>query len=194
MGLLGGIAAGKSHVAGLFAGRGFAVLDADAEARAVVADPAVRQEIVARFGSSVLGPGGELDRAALGRIVFADPAARRDLEFLVHPGVRARLLDGIDRARAAGRGVVLDVPLLLEGGLIAHCDSCVFLDAPDSVRAARAQQRGWTEAEWAAREAAQAPLADKRARCVFTVPTGGTREETRIAVDRVIDSLERARR
>ena len=94
VGLTGGIASGKSTVAALLAERGALVVDADVLAREVV-EPGTPglAAVVRRFGPEVLGRDGQLDRAALGRLVFADDeasrTARRDLEAVVHPAVRA---------------------------------------------------------------------------------------------------------
>ncbi len=189
IGLLGGIAAGKSTVAGLFAARGFEVLDADQEARQVTDDPTVLRAIAARFGPDLV-PAGTLDRRALAAMVFADPAARRDLEAITHPAVRARLTAKLEAALAAGRNVVLDVPLLLEGGLIARCDTCVFVDAAEATRRARARARGWDDEELLRRERTQAELAVKRARCTHTIATDGTLDDVRTQVDALLLQLD----
>ncbi len=188
IGLMGGVAAGKSTVAGTLAARGLEILDADLEARAVVADPRVLARIAARFGAELVR-GGELDRAAMAALVFADPAARKDLEAITHPAIRARLVAGLDAALAAGRSVVLDVPLLLEGGLIARCDAAIFVEAAPATRRARARGRGWDDVELARREAAQADLAVKRQRSTHTISTDGTLEDVRRQVDQVLADL-----
>lgn len=188
IGLVGGIASGKSTVAGMFGARGFTVLDADAEARRVTDDPAVARAIAERLGPAA-APGGRVDRAALARIVFGDPAARAALEAIVHPRVRARLLQRLDEARASGSPVVLDVPLLLEGGLIERCDTCVFVDAAPEVRQARARGRGWDVGELARRERAQADLAVKQARCPHRIRTDGPLEDVHRQVEELLGRL-----
>ena len=79
IGLVGGIASGKSTVARLFAEQGAAVLDADAMAHACLDRPAIRAAIVDRFGPSVVDGQGRIDRKTLGSLVFDAPPARRDL-------------------------------------------------------------------------------------------------------------------
>lgn len=176
LGLLGGVAAGKSTVAGLLAARGFAVLDADREARQVMADPEIQRAVTARFGGDLF-PGGQLDRAALAAIVFRDPAARAALEAITHPAIRRALEAGLEHALATGHPAVLDVPLLLEGGLIARCDACWFVAASPQTRQARARARGWDDGELARREANQADLDVKRSRCSHTICTDGSLED-----------------
>jgi len=192
IGLLGGIAAGKSAVAGLFAARGLVVVDADQEARQVAADPAVLAEVARQLGPGLVVD-GQLDRAATSALVFQDPAARGRLEAIFHPRIRARVLQALDAARATGRSVLLDAPLLLEGGLIAWCDHVVFVDAAAAVRAARAAARGWAAGELARREAAQAPLADKRARADSVVQNDGDLTTTEAQVAELLDRLATAR-
>lgn len=178
IGLMGGIAAGKSAVAGMFAAHGLRHVDADQIAREVTRRPDVLAAIARRFGDAVVLPDGTLDRAALAARVFADPVARQDLEALTHPPIRAAILATLAAARLAGASVLLDVPLLLEGGLIEHCDEVVFVDAAEPVRRARARARGWTEDELPRREAAQAPLAMKKARATTTIHNDGDLADT----------------
>lgn len=115
VGLTGGIASGKSEVSRRFETLGIVVADADVAAREVVAlGSAGLLEIVVAFGNDVLSPDGTLDRAAMRRRVFADERARRQLETIIHPRVRARL-QAICAAAPAPYAIAA-VPLLAEGG------------------------------------------------------------------------------
>ena len=172
IGILGGIAAGKSAVAELFAGHGLRHVDADAIARQVATEPAVVEAIGRSFGPAVLQD-GQLDRAALGRVVFGDPTARQRLEAILHPPILARIQAALAAARQSGDSALLDAPLLLETGLDALCDEIVFVAAAAPTRAARAAARGWPADELARREAAQRPLAAKQARATCTVHNDG---------------------
>jgi dephospho-CoA kinase len=192
LGVLGGIAAGKSAVAAAFAAHGLAHLDADAVARAVSAEPAVLAAVAAHFGPDVLRD-GQLDRQALGARVFRDPAARKRLEAILHPPIRARLLAELAAAKARGDSALLDVPLLLENGLIDECDATVFLDVSLATRKARAAARGWPDGELERREAAQAPLAEKRARARFVIDNDGDLATMRRGVAAVLDALRAER-
>ena len=169
-GVLGGIASGKSRVAELLAGPEGTIIDADRLAHAALAEREVIEKVRARFGDRVLARDGSVARLRLARAVFADPGARAELESWIHPRVRAGIAAALAAAREEGRPhVVLDVPLLLENdaehGLVAECDRLVFVDTPLAVRERRAvETRGWAPGELARREAAQLPLAEKRAR------------------------------
>jgi dephospho-CoA kinase len=188
IGLVGGIAAGKSTVAGLFADRGLRHVDADAHARAATAEAGVLRELAAAFGPGVVA-GGNLDRAALAAVVFADPGARQRLEAILHPRIRAGILAALAAARAAGESVLLDAPLLLETGLVGFCDAVVFVDCPDAERRRRAAARGWPAGEFERREQAQVPLADKRARATHRVDNGGDLAATNREVSAVLAEL-----
>lgn len=168
IGILGGIAAGKSAVAARFAAHGLHPIDADAIGRELSRDPGVLAEVAATLGADLVQD-GQLDRAALAARVFREPAARQRLEAILHPRIRARILADLAAARARGDSVLLDVPLLLENGLIEHCDHVAFLQTSLATRQARAAARQWPPGELQRREAAQAPLADKRARAGFVI-------------------------
>lgn len=188
LGLVGGIAAGKSAVAALFAAHGLEVVDADLLARAAAQQPAAVQAIAAAFGAAITRDGA-IDRAALASLVFADPDARARLEAILHPPILAAIEARLHAARAAGRSVLLDAPLLLETGLDRLCDTVVLVDAAAATRAARAHARGWTEAAWQQREAAQAPLAAKAARAAFVVHNDGDLQTTAAQVAAVLAAL-----
>lgn len=189
LGLLGGVAAGKSAVGALFAARGLRQVDADAIAREVADAPEVIAAVRDTFGAAAITSAGRLDRAELGRRVFGDPAARQRLEGILHPRILARIRLELAEARAADQSVLLDAPLLLETGLDALCDHLVFVAAPPAVRAERAAARGWPYDELARREAAQRSLADKQARAAWTIDNGGDLAATVRQVDAVLAGL-----
>ena len=189
LGLLGGVASGKSTVAGLFAQRGLVHVDADQVARTVSEDPGILGAIRAALGPGALGPDGRLDRPAVARLVFSDPVLRQRLEEITHPPVRRQILAELAAAMARGESVLLDVPLLLEGGLIDQCDAAVFVAADRAERLRRAALRGWGPDELDRRERAQAPLAEKQARARFTVDNGGSLAATAAQVDAVLAQL-----
>jgi dephospho-CoA kinase len=138
--LTGGIASGKTTVANLFAARGAALIDTDVIAREVVepGQPAL-QAVVEAFGPGVLGPDGRLDRRRLRETIFADPAARRRLESILHPAIRAEM-ERQSRAAAMARPdayQLLVIPLLAEGGRRDHVDRVLVVDAPEAVQVER---------------------------------------------------------
>lgn len=143
IGLTGGIASGKSEVARLFQALGVVVADADQAAReAVAAGSAGLAEVVAAFGVEVLAADGSLDRAKMRHRVFHDAAARKRLEGIIHPRVRA-LLEGAC-ANAAGPYVLAAIPLLVEAGGRENyrwLDRILVVDAPPQVQLDRLLRR-----------------------------------------------------
>jgi dephospho-CoA kinase len=186
VGLTGGIGAGKSAVSARLAELGAVVVDADRIAREVVAPGTDGlREVVAEFGTEVLEPSGALDRAALGRQVFGDDPARRRLEAIIHPRVRARTTELV-AAAPADAIVVNDVPLLVETGLAAAYDVVVVVLAQEEMRVARlVTGRGMTRAEAMARIAAQATDDQRREVADVVIDNDGTLADLRDRVDRV---------
>ncbi|NJP32392.1 dephospho-CoA kinase [Micromonospora thermarum] len=184
VGLTGGIGSGKSAVASRLAERGAVVVDSDRIARDVVA-PGTEglAEIVAAFSERVLGPDGALDRAALGAVVFADEAARRTLESITHPRVRARSAELV-AAAAPDAIVVNDVPLLVEVGLAPTYHLVVVAETAVPTRLERlARDRGMDPAEARRRIAAQADDTRRRAAADVVLTNDGTLADLHAAVD-----------
>jgi dephospho-CoA kinase len=140
IGLTGGIASGKSTVAGLFAALGVPVIDADQIARDLVAPgTALLGRLVEHFGAQVLNTAGELDRRALRERIFADPAQRAALEALMHPAIMAELQR---RAAAAGGAYqLLVLPLLVEHHLKSSVDRVLLVDCSEALQLRRVQIR-----------------------------------------------------
>jgi dephospho-CoA kinase len=184
IGLTGGIGSGKSTVSALLAERGAVIIDADRIAREVV-EPGTPglAAVVAAFGPGVLSPDGSLDRPALAAIVFADPAARRELDAIVHPLVRARAAE-FAAAAPAGSVVVNDVPLLVETGQAAAYDLVLVVEADLETRVARLVRRGLAEEDARARIAAQATDEQRRAVADVVLDNRGTPEDLVAQVDR----------
>ncbi len=193
IGLAGGIGAGKSHVARVFARLGCVVVDSDAEARAALETTPVKALLVEWWGPGVLTTDGSVDRSRVGAIVFAEPAERARLEGLIHPLVRTTRAEVVDRARREGApGVVIDAPLLFEAGVDKECDAVVFIDAPREVRLERVLRgRGWNEDELRRREAAQWSLDRKRAASRYVLTNPAERSDAGIEAEasRILQEL-----
>jgi dephospho-CoA kinase len=158
VGLTGGIGSGKSTVARLLDQRGAVVIDADQLAReAVVEGTPAFHEVVRVFGTRIVGPDGELDRAALAADVFADPVLRAKLEGIVHPEVARLFANRVEGYRGTDRIVVYVTPLLAELGLAPAFDVVVVVTASPRLRVSRvASERGSAPEEVRAIMAVQA--------------------------------------
>jgi dephospho-CoA kinase len=178
IGLTGGIASGKSSVGRWLAEQGIPVLDADLYAREALAPNSLGALAVAkRYGPAVLAPGNTdgrvtLDRAALGRIVFTSPAERQWLEGVVHPLVRARFAEELNRL-ATAPVVVLMIPLLFEAGLESLCTETWLVTCSEAQQLERLMARdGLSEADALARIKAQWPLSHKQPLASLIIDNG----------------------
>jgi dephospho-CoA kinase len=184
IGLTGGIGAGKSEVAAWLADHGAVIIDADQLAREAVAPGTTGlREVVEVFGSAVLGADGRIDRAALADAVFHDGRARKRLESIIHPLVRARTAE---LAAAAPPDAILvnDVPLLVEVGLAATYHLVVVVETAEPIRVTRlARSRKLPEQQVRARIRAQASDAARRGAADVVLANDGTRADLHAAVE-----------
>jgi dephospho-CoA kinase len=191
-GLTGGIGSGKSAVAKRLRARGLPVVNADDLARTAVERGSVGLERVTDyFGQGVLTDEGELDRAQLARIVFDDPEARRMLDSMIHPIVRALAAERFQELDAQGEPLACyEVPLLYEVGLDRTYYPVLVVNAPPELREQRIAQRdGFTPTQIAARMAAQMPLSEKVRRADYVIDNAGTLAELAEATDIVLAAL-----
>jgi dephospho-CoA kinase len=159
--LTGGIGSGKSAVAELFAEHGVSVIDADAISHALTAPGgAALAPIAAAFGQEILRVDGGLDRAAVRERVFADPAARRRLEAILHPMIRARMQ--AELAAETGPYALLAIPLLVETGQTDLADRVLVVDAPEALRIQRVGRRSGLAPEVVRRIMASQATPDER--------------------------------
>jgi dephospho-CoA kinase len=187
LGLVGGIASGKSVVASCFRDLGAVVLDADRAGHEVLREPDVIVALKARWGDRILDASGQVSRREVAKIVFAreDAEERKFLEQLTHPRIQMRLQQELTKVQAAHpppRVVVLDAALLFEAGWEKLCDKVLFVDAPRDLRLERAVSRGWSAEQFAAREAAQMPVDEKRRRSDLLIRNVRTLEDIRNVV------------
>jgi dephospho-CoA kinase len=188
LGLTGSIGMGKTTVAAHIASRGVPVLDSDSIVHRLYAGDAA-PHIEAAFPGTTAA--GAVDRAKLSAALLAEDGGFARLEALVHPLVRQAQWRFLQEQAAAGKPLaVLDIPLLFETGGNDLMDACMVVSAPAEVQAARVLARpGMTSEKLDAIRARQLPDGEKRARADFVVDTGLAWEETRLQVDRILESL-----
>lgn len=177
IGLTGNIACGKSTVGKLLVAHGAEYVDADRLVH-VLMEPGrpENEQIVARFGPGVRRADGTIDRPALGGIVFADPAALKDLEAILHPGVRAEI-----RRRLAATSAsifVVDAIKLIEGGLSREVDAVWVVTCPRSEQMRRLMsERGLTAEQAEVRISAQGSQEEKVRHANVVIDNSGTVED-----------------
>jgi dephospho-CoA kinase len=182
IGLTGGIASGKSTVAGFFREQGGVVIDADDLSREVVRPGSdTLKRIAAAFGAEMLLPDGNLDRKRLGQLVFLDAAQRRRLEEITHPAIKRLAAERISRLASEGHRVVFYMaPLLIEAGATDRVDEVWVVSVRPEIQLERLMRRdaiGRTEA--ARIIASQMPLSEKERHGRIVIDNSGTLDDTR---------------
>jgi dephospho-CoA kinase len=185
LGLVGAIGGGKSAAAAILARKGGLVIDADVLGHEALELPEVKAGVERRWGPGVMKPDGSVNRRALAGVVFAHEAERKGLETMVFPAIARGALRRIDEGRAdpAVSFVVLDAAVMIEAGWKHLADRLLYLDAPRDVRVKRVAERGWTEADLTAREAAQMPADEKKRLCDAVLNNDGSLSALEAALD-----------
>jgi dephospho-CoA kinase len=188
LGLTGSIGMGKSTVAAMFAEEGVPVFDADAVVHRLQGPEGILVEQIEAHFPGTTGPEG-VNRGALAERVLGEPEALRRLEALVHPAV-ALEREAFLAANSTEPLVLLDIPLLFEAGGSDRVDKIAVVSAPAEVQRERVLARpGMTIEKFERILDRQLPDSEKRARADFVIPTGGSLEETRRAVRRILACL-----
>ena len=196
IGILGGVASGKSLVADQFRRLGAEVLNADQIGHEVLREPEVIEQLRTRWGAGVIDQHGQINRRAVAKIVFAPPpdgpTQLAFLEQITHPRIGARLAAKLKELSQRNdlTAVVLDAPVMLKAGWDKFCDRIVFVDAPVKLRHERACNRGWMEADFAAREDAQETLDKKRKAADVVIDNTSSPEKTFSRVQEIWRSLQ----
>ena len=196
IGILGGVASGKSLVAEQLAQLGAGVLDADRAGHEVLRLPSVEAAARKRWGDGIFAADGRIERSRLAGIVFSGSATasaeRKYLEKLTHPEIGKVLTERAQEMAKAGiSAAVLDAPLLLEAGWDSLCSILLFVDAPRRLRLVRAKKRGWSEKDFAARESVQESLDSKRRRADALIDNSGSPEHTLAQIEHFWHSFAR---
>jgi dephospho-CoA kinase len=193
IGIVGGIASGKSEVAKLLVQQGAARINADELGHVLLTqDKAIQKEVVQLFGESILDQTKQIDRKKIASLVFGNDdrskAMLDRLEAILHPAIRRLMEERLAtfQKQPGVTMIVLDAPLLVEAGWDAMCDEILFVDTPLERRQQMASRRGWSVEELAKREAAQLSLDQKRAAATKVVLNDGDLEELRRKMNEIV--------
>ncbi|MEX2104544.1 MAG: dephospho-CoA kinase [Bacilli bacterium] len=195
VGLTGGISTGKSTVSAMFLHRGAYIIDCDIIAREVVAPGEVGlSQLVIRFGKKILLDDGTLNRKMLGAIIFNDKDARKALNEITHPLIRARVKRYIKEnlLNHPSQIIIVDVPLLFEGNLAEIMDETVVVYVSEPIQLARLVERDKLTIEEAkTRIGAQMPIEEKRKLADIVIDNSGEIEQTEEQVDLIWGKWQR---
>lgn len=187
IGIMGGVASGKTTVAGMLGSFGAKVIDADKIGHGFLGVPEIKEKLVKRWGKDILDKEGAVDRSKLSRLVFSDAKALRELNDILHPLILGAIRREI--ARSEGGMVVVDAALLYETGLAELCDLLIFVAAEERVKKERAvNDRRWNSEEVARRERFQSSAEEKSRMAHHVIDNNFSTEDT---LRQVRDFLDR---
>jgi len=194
VGILGGIASGKSTVTRLLAAMGAIVLDVDTIAHDVLRQDEVKDALRERWGKTVFDSAGEIDRHKLAQLVFEQTGqGKEDLQFLEgisHPRVTRELSRLFEEYASRDVVIVLDAAVMLKAGWEKFCDSILFVDADEQTRLERAKKRGWSREEFIDREANQESLEHKSTFADLVIKNGSDLADTQSQLETFWQSIQ----
>ena len=187
VGLTGGIGSGKSLAAQFFSQLGALVIDADQLARSVIERGSEGfDEVLLRFGDTVL-KNGDIDRVALGQIVFENPEAKKDLEEIIHPRIRAEFEEAVASLNP-GQIMVYEIPLLVETNAADRFDFIITVESNAELRKQRLRARGMFHSDIEKRMASQATEEQRRAIADCVLTNDGSEDDLLRQVENVWES------
>jgi len=193
IGLTGGIATGKSTVASMLRGLGAKIIDADELAREIVkADQEAWREIVEAFGSEILRQDRNLNREKLRKIVFADKRARKRLDSITHPRIRALAQERIEKLAAEGSDIIIyEAPLLFENRVHLWLRPVILVTSDSETQKRRLRERDrLSESEIRHHLEAQMPLEEKTKLADFVIDNSGDLEELQSEVQKIWEKIQ----
>lgn len=189
IGLTGSIATGKSTVASILKEHCIPVIDADKIAREIVEpNEPTYKEIIQVFGSGILQDDGRLNRKKLGALIFSNKNMRKQLNQIMHPAIRKKMIEKRDmHIHAGAKSVVLDIPLLFESKLTALVEKILVVSVDESVQLERLMKRNnYSEEDAIQRIRAQIPIKEKAELADEIIDNNGSKRDTKRQVERVI--------
>ena len=193
LGLTGSIATGKSTVSRIFKKYGIPVIDADKIARDVVKKGSYGlKKIVDEFGKEYLNPDGTLNRKKLADLIFSNKEAKERLEKIIHPLVRRKEAEIIEKIREKDKDIpiVVDVPLLIETGSYKNYDKIIVVYVPESIQIERLMKRdGLTYEEALNRVRNQMNIEEKIKFADYVIDNSGSIEDTEKQVVKILEEI-----
>ena len=187
VGLTGGIGSGKSLAAQFFSQLGALVIDADQLARSAIERGSEGfDEVLLRFGDTVL-KNGDIDRVALGQIIFENPQAKKDLEEIIHPRIRAEFEEAVASLNP-GQIMVYEIPLLVETNAADRFDFVITVESDVDLRKQRLRARGMFHSDIEKRMASQATEEQRRAIADCVLTNDGSEDELLRQVENIWES------
>ena len=191
IGLTGGIGAGKSLALKILSEEGIPTLQTDHLGHELLQSKKIISLLAREFGTSILDDRGGIDRQKLGREVFGDPKKRKALNRVLHPPIRKTVAKWVlAQKRRDFPVVVVEVPLLFEGGFYRWFDGVLSVSAPKAIRQKRLLRRGWTSSEILKRERAQWPQTRKNHMSNWVISNQGSRKDLKNNVKAWIQKIQ----
>ena len=193
IGLTGGIGTGKSSVSALFKKWGAYIFDADSVAKSILdTNDTAQSELIAEFGTDVLGADNKIDNAKLAKIAFQDEDHQQRLNTIVHPYVFNEIDSTFDTILATGKHdvFVVDAALIYESGAFTHMDYVIVVTSHLKIRTERVMTRGGlTRDQFFQRLELQWPDEDKVHMADFVIHNNGTIDQLEVEAKTIYDQL-----
>ncbi len=186
---------GKSYVLSIFRDLGAVTVESDRVVEILLAEEGVIGEMKRLLGDEVVGPDGKLDKKAVADKIFSNEKLKTVVEAFIHPTVLARIDDFIRNIRNTETVVIVEVPLLFEGGYQEMFKRIITVFTSEETAVERLMHSGFSRSDGLARLRNQLPIEIKKKRADYTIDNGGPKEETRKQVEKIyrvlVEEMER---
>ena len=193
IGLTGGIGTGKSSVSALFKKWGAYIFDADSVAKSILdTNDTAQSELIAEFGTDVLGANNKIDKAKLAKIAFQDEDHQQRLNIIIHPYVFTEIDSTFDKVLKGGTHeiFVVDAALIYESGAYTHMDYVIVVTTHLKIRTERVMSHGGlTRDEFLQRLELQWPDEDKVHMADFVIHNNGTIDQLEVEAKKIYNRL-----
>ena len=180
---------GKSSVAGMFKDLGAVTIDSDDIVASLLNEEAIKGQIMGLLGVDTVDADGNLDKKYIANKIFNNKILRAKIEALLHPLVFVKVESIVKKIRGRNRIVIVEVPLLFEGGYQQQFNKTITIFADRKTALSRLKKSGVSRKDVLVRLRNQMDIRTKVRLADYCIDNSGTRRQTEAQVSKIFQLL-----